>query len=319
MFKEILKIIPQLDNAKLNEMEKRLSKRFGGVAKKFGKGLLGSVVGGGLLGMAAGLIDKLLNPLKEVNESIDRTVGSIGSIMDNAPMFNTTEGKLFKLSKVAQASGLDQEGLFALLTKYQTAVLAAKNDPSAPSTVRQFAGDTDMAESFYSFIQSVQKTKNPDDRANMIRDVFGEKMGRKSAGLLAADLPQRMNDIGAMSSKQYDAALQAIDYFGDKLDEGKAKRELQDVVNKALLINESVVKMRNERASQELQLENDRLGGYVGLAKIEIASQKVIQLLEGYYRDFASIATDTKSMKAMIEKISISGILKGIITGGKKE
>ena len=74
MYTEILKVKPQLDTKDLNKMEKTLQSRFSRLAKGFGKSITNVIKGGGVAGIAIALIDKLLNPLKEVQEAIDRSL-----------------------------------------------------------------------------------------------------------------------------------------------------------------------------------------------------------------------------------------------------
>ncbi len=52
MFKEILQIIPKVNAADLRAMESSLSGRFANVSKKFGKGMLAALTGGGIAGAA---------------------------------------------------------------------------------------------------------------------------------------------------------------------------------------------------------------------------------------------------------------------------
>src|SRR5687767_8200002 len=107
MFSEILKIIPQLDSGDLAKLESSLSGRFTRIAKKFGKGLGSILTGGGIAGLALGLIDKLLNPLKDVQEAIDRSLKDSDDLVTNAKQFDTTAGKLAKLVALGKSTGLE--------------------------------------------------------------------------------------------------------------------------------------------------------------------------------------------------------------------
>jgi methyl-accepting chemotaxis protein len=122
MFSEILKIIPKLDSKDLANMERTLGIRFARVAKKFGGGIMSVLKGGGILGTATFFLDKILNPLKEVQESIDKTLKSGDDLKTYAKQFNTTAGNLARLQAFGKATGLDADSLRTILEKFQSSV-----------------------------------------------------------------------------------------------------------------------------------------------------------------------------------------------------
>src|SRR4051812_39877327 len=136
VFKEILQIIPRLSSSDLASMDATLSRRFSNIAKKFGKGLLATLTGGGIAGIGLGLIDKLLNPLKETQDAIDRTLKQGDDIVTYAKQFGTTSGKLYRLMQIAKSTGLDEGSFFMLLEKFQATVAEAAADPKKQTSVR---------------------------------------------------------------------------------------------------------------------------------------------------------------------------------------
>src|SRR5690606_31986576 len=123
---EILKIIPKIDAKDLKAMENTLSARFKKIAKGFGKGLASVIKGGGIAGIGLALIDKVLNPLKEVQDAIERTLKANDDVATNAKQFETTAGKLSKLIALGQATGLESEDLYKLISKFQGSVAGFK-------------------------------------------------------------------------------------------------------------------------------------------------------------------------------------------------
>src|SRR4051812_42229231 len=101
MFTEILRIRPQLDNSDMNNMERTLTSRFGRVAKKFSAGLKAAVI----LGAGAALLEKVLNPLNETREAIDRTLNKSSDLTTSAKQFGSTPGELLRLQGLAGAKG----------------------------------------------------------------------------------------------------------------------------------------------------------------------------------------------------------------------
>ena len=167
--KKFFRIVPKLSPGDLSSMGGALTTRFGKIAKKFGKGLLEVITGGGVAGLALGIIDKLLNPLKETQDAIDRMLVQGNDIVTNAKQFGTTAGKLARLQALGKSVGLDPESLERparevsgrrllrlckiLLNRFQFASLLR---PLAPAGVDDNgkpipAIPRDTAESFFEF------------------------------------------------------------------------------------------------------------------------------------------------------------------------
>lgn len=321
MFQEILKITPKLDSAALSQMERSLNSRFGRVAKTFGKGLLSVVKGGGLLGAGLALIDKLLNPLKETREAIDRTLNVADDVTTNAEQFNTTPGQLFKLQKLAQAKGLDADGLNNLLVKYQGAIAEAAADPKKETAVRQYANDTDMAESFLQFMQNL----NSMDRKQQVvvqQEVFGEKQTLKMAEFLRADFQALNKRLGLKDAAEYNPALNKLDTLGDKATEGTAAIDANDIFAKSKRINEGMINERLQADRLEKQRENERIASYNNLQALSNTSTQIQILVEkgvnqiGSFINFVTPAVNR--MVDAVEKFSKSGLIRGIFGGKDK-
>lgn len=315
MFKEILKIIPMLENKDLNQMERNLGSRFTKIAKKFGKGLVGALAGGGIAGLAIGLIDKLLNPLKETQDAIDRVLKQGDDIVTNAKQFGTTAGKLFKLQALAKSTGLDPESLFMLVNKFQNAVAEAKADPTKQTSVRKFVGQTDTAEAFFGFIQALQKM----DKSQQLlvqQEVFGEKQTLKMADFLQTNFASQLQILKARPSEQYTPGLEKLGTLNDVKDALEARRELEDVLKKSNLINPQMVMSQNARAQLELDRENTRIGSYKALASVDLGVSKITAIIEKGALDLIKVAEKASSLNDLVMKLSVSRVFKGILGSG---
>lgn len=319
MFKEILKILPKLDSASLAGMERTLSSRFTRVAKKFGKGLFNAVKGAGIIGLAVGFLDKLLNPIGAAQEAIDKMLGSAGDFMVNAEQFGSSAGELFKLTKLAQAKGLDQESLNQMLTKYQSAIAEAQADPTKDTSVRAYANDTNMVQSMFQFMQSLNKM----DRNQQVlvqREVFGEKATLRMADFMRTDFAELSKAVGARDASSYQPGLEKLDRLSDLADNKQVGRELEDMIKKSRIINEGMINSRDKAATAELDRENKQIASYENLAAISTTMTKVTGLVEegmakiGQFIDFATPAVN-KGIEA-VERISKSRFIQGIF-GGK--
>jgi hypothetical protein len=322
MFSEILKIIPKLDSKDLSAMESQLQSRFTKIAKGFGKGLSSALKLGGIASIGLALVDKLLNPLKETQEAIDKMLKSSDDISTNARQFNTTSGRLLKLVSLAKATGLDQDNLFMLLNKYQTAVAEAKADPNKPSAVRNFVGKDDTAEGFFEFIQSLQKM----DKSQQLlvqQSVFGEKQILKMADFLQSDFARLYGRLGLnkVSSSKLTGDVDKLAGFNDLTDELSAKRNIKDVQSKAQLINNGMIQARNKSEELALERENKRIQSFTDISAISQTMDKVMTLVEegvgllGKLVNFVTPAVN--NMVAMLEKFAKSPLFRGLFKGSK--
>jgi hypothetical protein len=311
MFKEILKIIPSLENQDLNNMERKLQGRFTKIAKKFGKGLVGALAGGGIAGIALGFLDKILNPLKEVQEAIDKTLKQGDDIVTNAKQFNTSSGKLFKLQQLAASTGLDGDSLFMLMNKFQTSVAEAQAKPNEPSAVKNFVGTKDTADAFFEFIQSLQKM----DRNQQLlvqSEVFGEKQILKMADFLQTDFAKQTKLIGAKGAETYTPGLEKLGNLNDLKDALAAKTTLEDTMAKSRLINESMVRGQAEREKLELQKENQRISAYETLNTLSTTVTKISSAAESLVVMVGKAVDKLTGLTTMLQKFSTAPIFRGI-------
>lgn len=317
MFKEILKIIPTIGSSDLNKMERSLTQRFGRIAKKFGKGLTASLAGGGIAGLALGLIDKLLNPLKETQEAIDRALKRGDDVVTNAKQFGTTAGKLFKLQALGKATGLDPEQLDVLLTKFQGAVAQAKANPQdeSASSVRQFRNDTDMAESFFQFIQQLKKM-DKNQQVLVQTQVFGEKQILKMADFLQTDFTKIAPTFGAADKAT--PGLEKLAEMNDLKDLRASQQDFNDTLKKAGIITKGMVENNARRQQLDLDAENQRIGSYKSLATVAEASTKMLAGIETGILKLADMLEKLGGISEKVEKFSTKGFWRSIFGGGGK-
>jgi hypothetical protein len=317
MFKEILKILPRLDNSDMNKMDRNLSQRFAKISKKFGKGLAAGLAGGGLLGLAAGVIEKILNPLKETQEAIDKILKQSDDVVTNANQFGTTAGKLFKLASLAKTAGLDEDSLYMLINKFQNTVAEAKADPKKQTSVRNFVGIKDGADAFFAFMQGLKELQGKDPSKALLvqQEVFGEKQTLKMAEFLQLDFAKKFQEIGARPSEAYTPGLEKLAGLSDMTDALEVKRNMKDMLTKSRLINTGVISSRDRQVKQELSRENEKIATYQSLATISIASAKITALLEKGLLTLTDMGVKMSNMNSIVNKIPTFRGLKGFFSG----
>lgn len=314
--KDTLLLSTKLEQKDLNKMEQQLQSRFTRITKRFGKGMAGALKGGGLLGIGMSLINKLLNPLKEVQESIDRTLASAGDMDSQAEFLGTTSGRLSKLNTFASAKGLDSDALFNMLGKFQSAVVTARANPNDPTAVKNFTGYTDMAEGFFAFIQSLQKMSK-DDQLRVQQNVFGDKQVLRAHDFLQTDFTQLSKEFGNLDAKKMTESINKIKKLGDLEAVLTGRTKWDDVNNKASVMNRGIIYARNEAEKETLKRENERIAAYKDLQAVSLTAQKIAGLLEkgvGIIGKFITVVTPKiNAVVESIEKISTSNLVKGIL------
>lgn len=330
MFTEIVKLIPKVDGAGLSNMERVLNSRFLRVAKKFGGGLMSAIKGGGLTALATSLIAKVLNPLEQVQEAIDKSLNAGDDLATFAKQFSTTAGNLARLQAFGKASGLDPEGVRLLLGKFQAAVAQAAADPSKPSAVSAFVGKADTAEAFFEFIQAMQKLPSDIQKNLVQQEVFGEKQILKASEFLNQDFAklQRMFvAAGVPNADQLGNSAESLAKFSDLRDFLTAVREQKDLVEKSSRIGLGTIAGISGRADFDKARENANLSNFQKLEKLQVAADKIVAQLEQGFAKAAPVLTKlVDAIPALVDAITTgssaiakSRTLKGLVPGAAKE
>lgn len=303
-------------------MQDALQSRFTKLTKSFGKGLVNALKGGGIAGIALGLIDKLLNPLKEVQEAIDRTLKTSDDLATNAAQFNTTTGKLAKLVTLAKATGLDEQSLFTLINKFQGAVAAAQANPSDPAnnSVKNFVGQKDTAEAFFGFITQLQKM-DKNQQLLIQTQVFGEKQILKMAdflqqGAAGFDKIAKITGIDKVTSTAAGSKIDKNAQLSDLADALKAGREFQDLQNKSAIINEGMIRNMDKTERLALERENQRIKSYNDLAALSQTAEKIFTLVDQGVALLGSLITKVlpfvDKMSAAVDRFMKSPMVRGV-------
>lgn len=312
MFSAILKILPRLDAKDLDKMQKALQSRFTKIAKGFGKGLMNVITGGGIVGLGLMLTNKLLNPLKETQEAIDRLLASSSDTKSLAEHFGTTTGNLVKLHSLGAATGLDTDSLNTLIQKYQTAVAEAKADPKKDTAVRNFTGYQDTVTGFFDFIQGLQKMSK-DDQILVQKQVFGDKAILKLADFLQQDFGKLLTRIGGPTTGQLGAATDKMAFIKGASDILEARRNLQDIMNKSNKMNLEMAFTKDESERIRLGRENRRIGQYQMLSGVQNSVDKLTALLEDkFYKEIKDWTKIGSMFMELLEKQAKLNNLKGV-------
>lgn len=297
MFTEIIKLTPQIDRSALTKMFRDLNTRFANAAKKFGSGLKNAMkfglLAGGPIALLAGLTSKLLNPLQKAEELIDKVTGKGDDAVTNAEEFGSDPGKLLRLEALAAAKGLDANTLRTLLGKFQSrlavekeAAAAAKPAGKEAPTGRlsEFLDETDMADAFFKFVQSLQGLDKPTQTV-IQNEIFGEQLRGKAAEFFnAKDFAEILAQLP--SAELLGEAARKSGELSDLKDLLKARREAEDFITKSTLIDESQIRAIDESERRRNIADNESLIRFDSLKQSNIAIQELTHKFDRFATDF---------------------------------
>jgi hypothetical protein len=320
MFREILKLIPRIEPADASRMENSLNQRFARISQRFGKGLVSALKGGGIVGAALGILEKLLNPFDQIKETIETSLARADDLKTYADQFGTTSGRLFKLETLAQAKGLEPEQLRQLIGKFQGAVAEAIADPSKVTAVRQFAKPgQDTAEAFFQFIQSAGKLK-PEQRTLAQQEIFGEKLGLKAAEFFNTKPEEFTNLAARLGVLNADQFTQKINRGSDQSDQNdifKAIRSRQGLEESLGKITDGMVEGINVSAAQQESDARSKLGAF-SRAK---AASDTMDALTNLTQQLLFTSGDTnkilRDINSTMNRIPGLKALRGVLPFGK--
>lgn len=320
MFSEILKIKPQLDNSDLNKMERTLGQRFAKIAKKFGGGIMSVIKGGGAIGVVLGILDKLLNPLQAVQETIEKVLNTSDDIATNAEQFDTTVNKLSKLVFIGRGAGLQDSDLYQLLNKFQGSLAKAKTDKNSPDymALKNYTDQKDVASAFFEFIQELKKMDKTQQRL-VQETVFGEKQVLKMSEFLNKDFSKYLKEsgIGAISSKRLGGAVSKAADLNDVLQGVRAANEAKNIIAASAKINNGTVQAIAEREREAQARETARIDAYSNLAAITNTVDRLMTVVEEVLnqlgRFFKFVEPVIKTYESFIRQLMNSKFMRGIL------
>lgn len=318
MFNEVLKITTKLDDKDTAKLEKNLNGRFGRVSKKFGAGLK-NVMKGTFVFAALGLVTKLLDPLKEVEERIKRLIEGGSDVRDLAERFNTSTGKIATIQAVSESMGVTPDKLEELMSKYADAIEQGKKeveqgideDEQSKTTkiLKDYLNDTDLAESFIGFLKSVSGTTGA-DRATIENEVFGGTQKGATRRFIDSDFDEQRRKFGGASVDTLTRTNDKLATLGDQDRNSDVKRRQREQIEAAKLITPGIVQGLNAAADRKQAEEMKELSQTASMLKAQEGIDKMVETLHtimGFMRTAVGFIGD---IHGWVKKIATSTLGK---------
>lgn len=278
-----MRLIPRIDPASASVMENNLSTRFSRVSKRFSVGLK-SLMKGAILGISVALLNKLLNPLTEMEEKFRRLMGQAEDVSDLADKFGTDSGNIRRLQTVAGSLGLEPDKLAEMMDKFREAMneatkpLAIGEERSAAAkAVANFAGEKDIASAFFSFVQELKGMGS--GRNAVEQNVFGDRLFGAQKRFADADFKKQFAELSLPGTQQLTAENQKLSGLSMLSNTLKARNESADISNFANQANRQMVIEMEKTKAKQLSLETAQLKSFVDLQKASQNLEQVKNLL----------------------------------------
>lgn len=321
-FSEILLIKPKLDSTEAKKMEDDLNGRFGKIATKFGKGLLKAFVGGGVIAAGLTAVNRLLNPLEEVEARIKSLLEQSDTVSDSAEKFGTTAGKFFKLQQISHAVGLDDAGLKDILTKFQDAQELARKEIADPSqgqhrstiAIRQFANEKDSASALFRAVQDL-KNQDKDTRTQNERALFGDKLTGGARRLVDTDLAALSKKLGVEDTSKLEEQFKKTQDLSSLSRTLEAKRGIQAFSQNSDKLSAGFITAQDQSEKDRITREAKQLDSYADLKKASVTIKAIENLVQTGLNQVEKLLGLIAPLAPIINKISESRFFR--LGGGK--
>ncbi len=278
---EKVKLLPEMSGSDIDKMTKALTTRFATVAKKFGSGLVSAITGGGIVGAALALVDKLISPLKAIQEAIDATLDKGNDITVRAKEFGSTPAEIAKLHAMGQATGNTPDQINLWLEKFKTAVEEATANPGEHSAVRNFVGTKDYVQAFLTFADNLKK-ESPLQQGLIQTEVLGNRQKLQAAEFFQADLPKLQRKFSGINDEGINAGANNADVLKTHKNTLEAYSGLQHFVTRANQANDDMITSVHTQSENKENAQDVMMKSFKSLQMLDANVDKMlIQLQKG--------------------------------------
>lgn len=293
----ITKIKPEIDKAKLKQENKKVEKSFLKTAKSFSKAMSNSFKTIGKMskfGFIAGAVAKLVNPLEEINQTLNNTLENfdqIGRLGDQLGI-NDVAG-IGALITALQSKGIDRSQAEKILNELQTEIGKSRNGDET-AKFSGLSADENALTLFAKVMNKISTMEDVSQAKSLASSVFGEKEASRLFDALRSkeEFSETYQEAYRKLSENDIRKLQELQGQKDKL---QALQDLDIMIERAKKINDKTVQLQLQSMRKSENLKTSQIGQFESATKtneILDESKDLLQKGVNYVGDLTSSVID---------------------------
>lgn len=293
----ITKIKPEIDKAKLKKETGKVEKSFLKTAKSFSKAMSNSFKTIGQIskfGFIAGAVAKLVNPLEEINQTLNNTLENfdqIGRLGDQLGI-NDVVG-IGALITALQSKGIDRSQAEKILNELQTEIGKSRSGDET-AKFSGLSADENALTLFAKVMNKISTMEDVSQAKSLASSVFGEKEASRLFDALRSqeEFSATYQEAYRKLSENDIRKLQDLQGQKDKL---QALQDLDIMVERAKKINDKTVQLQLQSMRKAENLKTSQIGQFESATKTnEILddTKDLVQRGVNYVGDITSAVID---------------------------
>lgn len=265
----ITKIKPEVDKAKLKQETGKVEKSFFKTAKSFSKAMSNSFKTIGKMskfGFIAGAVAKLVNPLEEINQTLNNTLENfdqIGRLGDQLGIKDVVG--LGALMTALQSKGIDRTQAEKILNELQTEIGKSRSGDET-AKFSGISADENALTLFAKVMNKISTTKDVSQAKSLASSVFGEKEASR-----LFDALRSQEEFSATYQEAYkklsESDIRKMQELQGKKDQLQALQDLDIMIERAKKINDKTVQLQLQSIRKSENLKTSQLDQYEGATK----------------------------------------------------
>lgn len=293
----ITKIKPEIDKAKLKKENKKVEKSFLKTAKSFSKAMSNSFNTIGKMskfGFIAGAVAKLVNPLEEINQTLNNTLENfdqIGRLGDQLGINDVTG--IGALITALQSKGIDRSQAEKILNELQTEIGKSRSGDET-AKFSGLSADENALTLFAKVMNKISTMEDVSQAKSLASSVFGEKEASRLFDALRSkeEFSETYQEAYRKLSENDIRKLQDLQGKKDKL---QALQDLDIMIERAKKINDKTVQLQLQSMRKSENLKTSQIGQFESATKtneILDESKDLLQKGVNYVGDLTSSVID---------------------------
>lgn len=293
----ITKIKPEIDKAKLKQETEKVEKSFLKTAKSFSKAMSNSFKTIGKmskLGFIAGAVAKLVNPLEEINQTLNNTLENfdqIGRLGDQLGI-NDVAG-IGALITALQSKGIDRSQAEKILNELQTEIGKSRSGDET-AKFSGISADENALTLFAKVMNKISTMQDVSQAKSLASSVFGEKEASR-----LFDALRSQEEFSATYQEAYkklaDNDIRKLQELQGQKDKMQALQDLDIMIERAKKINDKTVQLQLQSMRKSENLKTSQIGQFESATKTNELLDESKDLLQkgvNYVGDLTSAVID---------------------------